>query len=57
MSKINKMIKDLIDISYRLADEKDYDDTIAPTIQGIINYFKLQQGEKHEQQDHNTIKY
>jgi len=49
MSNINKMIKDLIDISYRLADEKDYDNTIAPTIQGIINYFKLQQGGKHEQ--------
>jgi len=43
----NKMIKDLVDISYRLADEKDYDDKIAPKLQRIIDYLK-QQGEKHE---------
>jgi hypothetical protein len=49
MSNINKMIEDLIDISYRLADEKDYDDTIAPIIQGTINYLKSQQGENNEQ--------
>ncbi len=40
MSDVNKMIKDLIDISYSLADEKDYDDTIAPILQRIINHIK-----------------
>jgi len=40
MSNINKMIKDLINISYRLADEKDYDNQIAPKLQQIINYLK-----------------
>jgi len=45
MSNVNKMIEDLIDISYRLADEKDYDDTIAPILQRIINYMKGRQNE------------
>ena len=40
MSKKNKMVRDLIDISARLADEKDYDDKIAPMLQDIINYLK-----------------
>ena len=40
MSNVNKMIKDLINISYRLADEKDYDDKIAPKLQQIINHLK-----------------
>ena len=37
---VNKMIKDLIDISYRLADEKDYDDKLAPILQNIIDHLK-----------------
>ena len=45
MNKVNKMVRDLINVSARLADEKDYDNKIAPTLQGIINYLK---GEKHE---------
>jgi len=41
MSNINRMIKDLIDVSYRLADEKDYDDKIAPALERIISHLKL----------------
>ena len=40
MNKVNKMVRDLINVSARLADEKDYDNKIAPTLQGIINYLK-----------------
>lgn len=49
MSNVNKMIEDLIDISYRLADEKDYDDTIAPILQRIINHMKGRQDDSNKE--------
>ncbi len=40
MSNVKKMINDLVDLSIRLADEKDYDNKIAPKLQRIIDYLK-----------------
>ena len=40
MNKVNKMVRNLINVSARLADEKDYDNKIAPALQNIINYLK-----------------
>jgi hypothetical protein len=44
--QIQKMIDNLVDISYRLADEimtKDYDETIAPRLKTIIGYLRNKQ--------------
>jgi len=41
--KIQKMIDSLIDISYRLADEKDYDELIAPRLEIVIGYLRNKQ--------------
>jgi len=41
--KIQKMLNSLIDISYRLADEKDYDEVIAPRLKTIIGYLRHKQ--------------
>ena len=41
--KIQKMLNSLIDISYRLADEKDYDEVIAPRLKTIIGYLTHKQ--------------
>ena len=41
--QIQKMIDNLVDISYRLADDKDYDETIAPRLKTIIGYLRNKQ--------------
>ena len=42
-----KVIKIIIDISYLLADESDYEENIMPKLQQVINYINKQKG-KHE---------
>ena len=34
--QIKKMVNTLVDLSYRLADERDYDKVIAPSLENII---------------------
>jgi hypothetical protein len=36
--QIKKMVNTLVDLSYRLADERDYDKVIAPSLENIIAY-------------------
>lgn len=36
--QIKKMVNTLVDLSYRLADERDYDEVIAPSLEKIIAY-------------------
>ena len=40
-------IKTIIDISYLLADESDYEENIMPKLQQVIDYINKQKG-KHE---------
>jgi uncharacterized protein YgfB (UPF0149 family) len=40
-------IKIIIDISYLLADESDYEENIMPKLQQVIDYINKQKG-KHE---------
>ena len=47
--QIQKMIDNLVDISYRLADEKDYDETIAPRLKTIIGYLRNKQFKRFRQ--------
>ena len=42
-----KAIQIIIDISYLLADESDYEENIMPKLQQVINYINKQKG-KHE---------
>jgi hypothetical protein len=42
--QIKKMVNTLVDLSYRLADERDYDEVIAPSLEKIIAYLVAKAG-------------